>query len=379
MMRDPVIFWFNNPPKVGKGAFNYLANNWQEKVIYVFLKDFRSERKNTGWNDGDFGKAEIIELFNSSTPECIISEIFEKYPNAIHIVNGLCSPVMKAIYSDVKLRKITRLVFLSERPVVMGSRLERILRLLYFQLKYRILYLKLRRFTSSILALGGMGKRIFQSYGWEKDRVFPFMYCPPLKNTAVSEWKRKNNTVRFVYVGRFLFKTKGVDILMKAADRLSGQFQIDLVGGYGTDAKKVIDWANKKPYANFIGSWQSDEVGQRLKEYDVVVIPSRYDGWNLLVNEAVHSCVPVIVSDGAVSDEIVKAFGCGTVVRHNSKSALAKEMQKVIDHPNMIGEWSRLCAPASKAISPDIVGQYLIHILNYNIYNIGSRPICPWS
>ena len=49
MNESEIIFWFDSPPKVGKGAFNYVANNWGNSVYYVFNNDFRQERKNNNW------------------------------------------------------------------------------------------------------------------------------------------------------------------------------------------------------------------------------------------------------------------------------------------------------------------------------------------
>ena len=33
--RDELIFWFDQPPKVSKGAFNYVSKHWGNKVIFI--------------------------------------------------------------------------------------------------------------------------------------------------------------------------------------------------------------------------------------------------------------------------------------------------------------------------------------------------------
>ena len=116
-----------------------------------------------------------------------------------------------------------------------------------------------------------------------------------------------------------------------------------------------------------------------MQDYDAVVIPTRYDGWNLLVNEAVNAGVPIVVTDGAVSDEIVSNFDCGIVVKNSSVNALAKGLQTLIDHPNLLQKFHENSRTARKFINEDVVGKYLIDIIKYSIYNIGERPDCPWQ
>jgi len=378
-MKDPIVFWFNNPPKVGKGAFNYLARNWDGRVIYVFLNDFRQERKQAKWDDGDFGGAEIITLYDKD-PNKAIERIFASYPETtIHIINGFGSPISCRILPYLKKYGSRRGIFMTERPVLMGNRIERYIRGIYYHLKYRKMLINVMPVMCGVLALGQMGVDTFASYGWSRDVLFPFMYCPPLPKFDAKEYNDGLcRPLRFLYVGRFYFKTKGVDILLKAAKGLHGDFKIDFVGGYGKDAKRTIDAIKASDKLDFLGTWSADEVGRRMRYYDTVVIPTKYDGWNLLVNEAVNAGVPVIVTDGAVSHEVVEQYGCGIVVPHSNARMLQSALQRLIDNPCLIKQFGYATDNAREKISEDSVGHYLVDIVNYLIYNEGQRPLCPW-
>lgn len=384
-MKDNILFWFNHPPKVGKGAFNYVANNWHGKVYYIFLNDFREERKKANWNDGDFGNAQIIKLYENSSPNDLIKNVLSENENAIHIINGLDSPVTRVALPLLKEQHNKRILFMSERPVTMGGVFERWIRNLYFNYKYSLLCKKLAPVSSGMLALGGLGVSLFTNYGFPANRIFQFMYCPPLKmlksqwSSSLTEIVKNNRPIRLLYIGRFYYKTKGVDVLIKSTKRLRGNYLIDFVGGYGKDAVKVRRIIDKSSILNYLGTWPADEVGTRMQDYDAVVIPTRYDGWNLLVNEAVNAGVPIVVTDGAVSDEIVSNFDCGIVVKNSSVNALAKGLQTLIDHPNLLQKFHENSRTARKFINEDVVGKYLIDIIKYSIYNIGERPDCPWQ
>lgn len=379
MYRKDIVIWFNTPPKVSKGAFNYLSSNWGQKVYYICNMDYPEYRKSLNWNDGDFAEAEIVILEKMDSKLNFIKTFFEEHPNAIHILPGFDNDIEKIVRPYI-LTATNPIVIFSERPVELGSIFERFLRLLYFKIKYSHYYNLYKSRISVFLPLGMKGLKTFAKYGWPEEKMLPFMYNPEgnLIEDKYLTPKGKSNTIKFLYVGRFYYRTKGVDVLMKAVKYLYGNWSLDLVGGYGDKAKEVRAWIEKTPNVNFLGSWPSEEVSHRMSQYDVVIVPSKYDGWNLLVNEAINAGVGVIVSDQAVSDEVIKYAHAGAVFMSNKPKALAKEMQRVIDNPWIANEWHIKAINASKSISPEIVGDYLISVLDYFIYGKGVRPICPW-
>lgn len=377
--RNEIIIWFDTPPKVSKGAFNYLSQNWGEKVYYVCNEDYPEYRKRVNWDDGDFGNADVIYLDNGVDKVNTICALFNEHPNAIHILSGFNNGIEKLVRQYV-LSLSKHLVIFSERPVEIGCILERWARLIFIRIKYSYFYHLYHNRTNVLLPLGLKGVTTFAKYGWPQKQMMPFMYNPMggLIDTAFLDSKEKRGAVRFLYVGRFYYKTKGVDVLMKAVQYLKGQWSLDLVGGYGKKADEVKLWIESLDNVSFQGSWPSQEVSHRMSDYDVVIVPSKYDGWNLLVNEAINAGIGVIVSDQAVSDEVIKFGHAGTVFRSNKPRELAKAMQTVIDNPSIINVWHVNAIATSRSISPASVGDYLINILDYFVYGIGERPSCPW-
>ena len=45
---------------------------------------------------------------------------------------------------------------------------------------------------------------------------------------------------------------------------------------------------------------------ETLSEFDLLVLPSRYDGWGVVVNEALMCGVPVVVSSACGAKELIK-------------------------------------------------------------------------
>ena len=378
--RNELIFWFQTPPKVEKGAFNYVSEYWGSKVIYVINNDFPEYRKATNWNDGDFGKAELIMLSECNDKSAEIARIFNQYPKAIHVLSGFKNDIAKKIKKHI-LKPDVNAIAIAERNNMYGCFFEKTARKIWVEITYRIERRIFEPFIKAFFPMGKLGMRSYAHYGWSKEKMFPFMYNPVIhkKETTKKKETAVDRKIRFLYVGRFYFKTKGIDTLMRATEKLKGNWQFDLVGGYGKDKDAVIDWANRQQNVNFIGSWQSQDVCTNMMQYDVVVVPSKYDGWNLLPNEAIYAGIGTIITDAAVSDELISTSGAGKVVPADNSKAMATAMQSVVDKPELVDEWKKKAEEYRHKILPKTVGEYFMDVLDYTFYNCGqSRPQSPW-
>lgn len=376
-MKNEIVFWFNIPPKVEKGAFNYLSQKWENKVYYVINNDLASYRKKNGWDDNDFGNAIVIKLWEKQDKENEIKRICQEHADAIHILNGFTNEIQ--LYARKYLFELkAKIGAYTERPNYNDNNIELLIRNVFFHFRYRYLAYLYKKHIDFVLPLGKKGVEAFAKYGWEKEKLYPFMYNPNIPVALSPSYRPSIRPVRFVYVGRFYYKTKGVDTLMKACDKLSGEWSIDFVGGYGAQREKVLKWIQATPQARFIGNWDAKDVVEKLNQYDLVVVPSKFDGWNLLINESIYASVGVIVSDEATSDEVIKESQSGTIFKAKSSDSLAEVMQSVIDNPSIINEWKNKAHMFQNQISSPVVGEYLINILNY-VYYGGEYPECPWT
>lgn len=379
-MRDELIFWFDQLPKVSLGAFTYVANHWGSTVIYVVDHPLGAHRKMLNWGDGDYGKANIIKLYEEQDQEAFVKELFASHPQAIHVMNGFCSAIEGKIRPHV-LKPGVKLAVMTEKPL--GSRrgftLEKWCRNRLTPLKYRRIYRQYRDAAAVVIPLGVWGKELFESYGWPEEKVFSYMYCPELRSVSGTSRATDPNQVRFLYVGRLNYAARGLDVLMKAFDRLENRnWHLDIVGGYGEKKDEIIQWADSRENVSFLGPWPSETVGVRMQEYDVYLCPTKVDGWNSQINEAINAGIGVIVTDEAVSDELVRASHAGAVVRAADVPAFSRALQSVLESPQTADQW-KACAQAYRdRISTESVGNYFIDILDYSFGEKSQRPACPW-
>jgi glycosyltransferase involved in cell wall biosynthesis len=218
----------------------------------------------------------------------------------------------------------------------------------------------------------------YRTYGWPDEKMFNFMYNPNIPERLSSRILSDEDTLRFVYIGRFYNKTKGIDTLLNACKKLTGNWTLDLVGGYGPDKDAIIRLAETLEHVKFIGSWKADDVVKNLSEYDIAVVPSKYDGWNLLANESIHAGIGCIISDEAVSHEVIENSCSGEVFKARHIAQLVGIMQKCIDNKQIINTWKENAKAFVNNITEETVGKYLISIIEYVVGYSNNKPKCPW-
>jgi len=133
----------------------------------------------------------------------------------------------------------------------------------------------------------------------------------------------------FVFVGR-LVPHKGVADLLAAFDRICHAVPglALLVVGDGPEASHVKEAALRNPRIHWAGRLEQKGVIEMLRAADVAVVPSHFEPWGLVVNEAMAAGLPVVASDhvGAVDDLVIDGQ-TGVVYRSGDIGELASEME----------------------------------------------------
>jgi glycosyltransferase involved in cell wall biosynthesis len=378
--KPKLFFWFDQPPKVSKGAFNYLSKVWGNKVSYICVHDFDEIRKLAKWNDGDFGNADVIILENYEQPDEIAFSIIDNNKESIHVFNGFRSKTLKYFKYLSCVASQPKIVMFAERPTIYGCKMYKFFKSIVNFYIYAYFVLRYQDKISAFCPLGQIGCKEYLKYGWDKSKMFPFMYCPPIDIKHAEKKILINDYVKFLYVGRFSAKTKGLDVLMRAIEMIdqSVQFRFDFVGGYGNLKEKLIEWIKKNIRINYLGIWPSTEMVERMQKYDVVVVPSRFDGWNLLTNESIMAGLGTIVTDQAVSHELIYESKSGLVVKAGNAAELKNAIEFAAKNPKLVANWKNLALEYANKISPETVGKYFIKIIEYACLSSKERPACPW-
>ena len=137
--------------------------------------------------------------------------------------------------------------------------------------------------------------------------------------------------LRMVQVGRLNHTVKGQDIIIRALAEVHGA-TIDFIGD-GPSRAELEQMAEQLHVANrvrFLGNRTQAEVFSLLPQYDLLLQPSRIEGFGLTVAEAMAARVPVAVSNLDPLVEVVDGGKCGQIFTADNPHSAADCIRRII-------------------------------------------------
>ncbi|GMQ78721.1 MAG: hypothetical protein BMS9Abin02_1254 [Anaerolineae bacterium] len=176
--------------------------------------------------------------------------------------------------------------------------------------------------------------------GISRDRL---RYIPNGIQVANSCIKKAQNPTRaFVYLGR-LTRQKGLLYLLKAFNRVKrAGYRCSLhIIGDGPDRNFLEDVVRELElvdYVTFHGHIDNDQIAGALGRYDIMVMPSLYEGFCTAVIEAMNVGLPVIVTRSGGPEYFVDDV-IGRVCDSGSVNKLAESMIELLmkDDEELLG------------------------------------------
>lgn len=139
----------------------------------------------------------------------------------------------------------------------------------------------------------------------------------------------KEYSFRFVFISR-VTKTKGVDLLIEASNKLPKKYSINIFGPIDKQYYNEESFINHSIKYN--GILTTDQVIKTLKDHDVVVLPSFHkgEGYPGILIEAMSVGKPIITTRLNALEEIVLDGYNGIIIQQHS----IEELVEAITHFN---------------------------------------------
>jgi glycosyltransferase involved in cell wall biosynthesis len=245
-----------------------------------------------------------------------------------------------------------------------GAKLVGRLKVLARPFVYRAYALILRRKTAGIFAISKLAVAQYQAAGIAPAKLFSFGYFVPRIAHAVIPPAQSSSTqgsaLRIVFVGSLIAR-KGLDILIEAvrsANTLGHDISLDVFGP--GDPKAFSFDGQRVRYCGRIPFGKTQEV---VASYDLLVLPSRYDGWGVVVNEALCVGVPVICSDQAGAGLLIDKFRAGAKFASGDSHALADLLAMLASDRSQLQVMREATAKAATAIQPEVAAAYMLTVI----------------
>ncbi len=344
------------------------------KVNFVANEKLSKDRIKQGWEIPELGKVKLLLAPNKDT---VIRYASNAPQNSIHLCQGLRGNGLVSYAQRVIRKRGLRHWTMMETVDDLGWNgfIKKLL--------YRILFLYWRNHLSGVLAIGQSTSDWIVARGMEKRLVYPFAYFLKepsinslLKSSITSNMKRP---FRFIFVGQ-LINLKKVDLLIRAIAALKFQEIEFWIVGAGPEEKRLRALANiLLPNKVFwLGVLPIKKIPNVIYQTDCLILPSRYDGWGAVVQEALMVGTPAVCSDKCGSSIIVDASKVGSVFSSNNQQSLINSLSDQyekglvsLEQRQNIMKWSRCLGASSGA-------KYLESILNLKNDKVVSIKL-PWN
>ena len=342
-----------------------------DSVDIIVGETLSQNRKEMGWElpENMEGKCFINGCNVYIQPSMLeIESIFEKeVDNSVHLFSGIRGFIFVYNSFCTSLKYNVKRGIITERPNTFAFGLANGKPLWLHKIRFWLQDRKYIPYIHYIFAIGEDCADYYQTISthWI---IFPFAYCTT--NPIIKVDKTKEEPIKLLYVGTLSWR-KNVKKLIFAVNGTSN-ICINLVGD-GPQRKDLEQTATelKLKDVHFMGYQKNSEIPAIMSSHDVLILPSVYDGWGAVVNEALMNGLYVICSDRCGAKDLLGDIRCGLVFRSNNTLDLRRCIDYVAQNIKSIRDNRQYrCQWAEEHIGGRVIANYMIDCLS-------GMDVCP--
>lgn len=172
---------------------------------------------------------------------------------------------------------------------------------------------------------------------------------------------RSNRPFRFIFVGSVTSR-KGVPLLLEAWRKLaSSGAELLLVGSVTAKVRALLP---DLPGLRVCGHVPSSQLSNVLNQCDLLVFPSFFEGFGLVLLEAMACGLPVITTEATAGPDLIADEGLGGwLVPSGNSEALADAMAQCLRRPDEVNNAGRLARMIAEKNSWTTYGENWMPVL----------------
>lgn len=366
-----IVIWSDIPSHHQAPWIKLLSTVHGYDLTYVVMETIeQSERASQGWSVTDLSMIDLRVM----PPEAEICELVaQRKADTLHVITGGFAWPTSRIALKQCLKTGADFAILAEPPYPYSKtfKLKNFLQKCFCRLRGDR--------VKAIWAIGTIAYDFYRSIGYPDSKVFRWAYFPPVPDQLPSRTKRE--VPEIAYVGT-LNERKGVDLLVEALGLTKHlEWTARLVGGgpLEADLKQRATELGILDRITFDGYQPYQEAMVKMANSDLVLVPSRHDGWGAVVNEALGYGLPVICTDRCGAQDFLVKSPVGSICKASDAQSLAaameSELKRGIRSPEAIVEvWNW----AKSSISPEAGAAYFDQLVRF-AYGELPKPERPWA
>lgn len=161
--------------------------------------------------------------------------------------------------------------------------------------------------------------------------VIPYAF--PSVNIGRTYNNNYNEPLKLLFVGG-LSQRKGIANVFEAVKTLGKHVSLTVVGHKAVEDCAALNKALSEH--KWIPSLPHAEILNLMRQHDVLLFPSLFEGFGLVITEAMSQGTPVITTDRTAGPDLLKHGENGWLVEAGSTGALQETIEKILEHRNVV-------------------------------------------
>jgi glycosyltransferase involved in cell wall biosynthesis len=172
-------------------------------------------------------------------------------------------------------------------------------------------------------------------------QVIPYGAPPSIPSNV----EALSGPLRILFVGS-LGQRKGLSYLLQAIELLGSKVALTLLGRKAADGCQPLEEAVRKH--RWIPSLPHPELLHVMQQHDVLVLPSLFEGFGLVILEAMAQGLPVITTAHTAGPDVISQGVDGFIVPIRSAEAIAARLDQLASTPNFLREMKHAAQDKAK-------------------------------
>ena len=154
--------------------------------------------------------------------------------------------------------------------------------------------------------------------------------------------------LRVLYVGS-LGQRKGLSYLLEALDALGNQVRLTLIGRPTSLHCAPLNAALERH--TWISTLPNAEILEQMRRHDVLVLPSLFEGFALVISEALSQGLPVIATPNSGATECIRDGVEGFLVPIRSSQAIAVRLDQLAANRDQLAVMRQACFERARQLT----------------------------
>jgi glycosyltransferase involved in cell wall biosynthesis len=185
--------------------------------------------------------------------------------------------------------------------------------------------------------------------------VVPYGF-PPVSNRRNYRGQHAQGRLKVLFVGG-LTQRKGIANVFAAANLLKGFVDLTVVGKKPHDKCAALNHELSKHH--WIPGLPHNEILQLMRTHDVLLFPSLFEGFGLVISEAMSQGMPVITTDRTAGPDFIEHGNNGWIVDAGSTQAIVTTLEEILLRPAIVSEAGRAALETARLRPWELYGRDL--------------------